>query len=174
MVTTLVFVKLLVLGLKLGVDFTFTLDNNNNHNNHNENNPHLNFFKGTVLGVKEQELGIRDKGWGSSVKGKGIRPKWSLTLKTKSCSLYFCQTKSQSRIGTVIKTQWPPSQKLIEILMGIYKDLLNINCNLSIGIKDYPLQLRGLGNNLIKIFFLLMIRFIETSDIVTCSSFYWP
>ena len=51
-------VKLQVLGLRLGVDFTFTLDNN--HNN-NDNNPHLNFFKGTVLGVKEQRLGIRDK-----------------------------------------------------------------------------------------------------------------
>ena len=44
--------------LRLGVDFTFTLDNNDN----NDNNPHLNFFKGTVLGVKEQGLGIRDKG----------------------------------------------------------------------------------------------------------------
>ena len=52
------FVKLQVLGLGLGVDFTFTLDNNNDNNN----NPHLNFFKGTVLGVKEQGLGIRDKG----------------------------------------------------------------------------------------------------------------
>ena len=56
-----------VLGLRLGVDFTFTLDNNHNDNNHNvnynnNNNPHLNFFKGTVLGVKEQGLGIRDKG----------------------------------------------------------------------------------------------------------------
>ena len=59
-------VKLQVLGLRLGVDFTFTLDNNHNDNNHNHNdnnnNPHLNFFKGTVLGVKEQGLGIRDKG----------------------------------------------------------------------------------------------------------------
>ena len=56
------FVKLQVLGLE--VDFTFPLDNNhNNKNNHNDNhnNPHLNFFKGTVLGVKEQGLGIRDK-----------------------------------------------------------------------------------------------------------------
>ena len=51
-------VKLQALGLTLGVDFTFTLDNNDN----NDNNPHLNFFKGTVLGVKEQGLGIRDKG----------------------------------------------------------------------------------------------------------------
>ena len=56
-------VKLQVLGLRLGVDFTFTLDNNhNNDNNNDNNNPHLNFFKGTVLGVKEQGLGIRDKG----------------------------------------------------------------------------------------------------------------
>ena len=54
-------VKLLVLGLRLGVDFTFTLDNNHNDNNDN-NNPNLNYFKGTVLGVKEQGLGIRDKG----------------------------------------------------------------------------------------------------------------
>ena len=60
-------VKLQVLGLILGVDFTFTLDNNDNHN-HNDNNdndnnnPHLNFFKGTVLGVKEQGLWIREKG----------------------------------------------------------------------------------------------------------------
>ena len=46
------FVKLQVLGLRLGVDFTFTLDNNdnndnndndNNDNNNNNNNPHLNF-----------------------------------------------------------------------------------------------------------------------------------
>ena len=61
-------VKLQGLGLRLGVDFTFTLDNNNDNNdnndndNDNNNNPHLNFFKGTVLGVKEQGLGIRDKG----------------------------------------------------------------------------------------------------------------
>ena len=57
------FVKLQVLGLRLGVDFTFTLDDNDNHNynDNNDNNPHLNFFKGTVLGVKEQGLGIRDK-----------------------------------------------------------------------------------------------------------------
>ena len=49
-----------VLGLGLEVDFTFTWDNNHNHNDNN--NPHLNFLKGTVLGVKEQGLGIRDKG----------------------------------------------------------------------------------------------------------------
>ena len=66
-------VKLQVLGVRLGVDFTFALDNNhNNDNNYNHNNndnndndnnnPHLNFFKGTVLGAKEQGLGIRDKG----------------------------------------------------------------------------------------------------------------
>ena len=42
----------------------FTLDNNDNDNDNdnNDNNPHLNLFKGTVLGVKEQGLGIRDKG----------------------------------------------------------------------------------------------------------------
>ena len=56
-----------VLGLGLGVYFTFAWDNHNhNDNNHNQNdnnnNPHLNFFKGTLLGVKEQGLGIRDKG----------------------------------------------------------------------------------------------------------------
>ena len=75
-----------VLGLlRLGVDFTFAWDKNNNNNNDNNdndndnnNNPHLNFFKGTVLGDKGQGVGIR-------VKGKGIQPKWSLTLKTKSC-----------------------------------------------------------------------------------------
>ena len=86
----LVIVKLQVLGLRLGVDFTFTLDNNDNNNNNDNdndnNNPHLNFFKGIVIGVKKQ--GIRHKGKGSSVKGQGIRPnKWSLTLKTKSCLL---------------------------------------------------------------------------------------
>ena len=58
-------VKLQVLGLRLGVDFTFTLDNNHNNDNNNDNNdnnnPHLNFFKGTALGVKEQGLGIRDE-----------------------------------------------------------------------------------------------------------------
>ena len=49
-------VKLQVLGLRLAVDFTFTLDNNDNNddNDNDNNNPHLNFFKGTVLGVKEQ------------------------------------------------------------------------------------------------------------------------
>ena len=59
-----------VLGLGLGVDFTFAWDNHNNenHNNHNHNNPHLNFMKGTVLGDKEQEVGIR-------VKGQRIRDK---------------------------------------------------------------------------------------------------
>ena len=40
-----------VLGLGLGVDFTF--DNVND-------NPHLNFVKGTVLGDKEEGVGIRD------------------------------------------------------------------------------------------------------------------
>ena len=45
------------LGIRLGVDFTFTWDNNDN-----DNNPHLILLKGTVLGVKEQGLGIREKG----------------------------------------------------------------------------------------------------------------
>ena len=53
-----------VLGLGLGVVFTFAWDNHNNDNNHNHNNPHLNFVKGTVLGDKEQGVGIRDKGLG--------------------------------------------------------------------------------------------------------------
>ena len=44
-----------VLGLGLGVDFTFAWDNDND-------NRHLNFVKGTVLGDKEQGVGIRDKG----------------------------------------------------------------------------------------------------------------
>ena len=64
----MLFVKLQVLGLRLGVDFTFTLDNNHNDNDNNNdnndndnNNPHLNFFKGTVLGVKEQGFGIWNK-----------------------------------------------------------------------------------------------------------------
>ena len=56
-----------VLGLGLGVDFTFAGDNHNhknhkNHNDKNDNNPRLNFVKGTVLGDKEQGGGIRDKG----------------------------------------------------------------------------------------------------------------
>ena len=59
-----------VLGLGLGVDFTFAGDNHKNENNKNENdknendkndNPHLNFVKETVLGDKEQGVGIRDK-----------------------------------------------------------------------------------------------------------------
>ena len=43
-----------VLGLELGVDFTFAWDSHNNHNNHNhnDNNP--------LLGDKEQGVGIRD------------------------------------------------------------------------------------------------------------------
>ena len=54
-------VKLLVLDLGLRVDFTFTWDSNNNHNGNDRNNPHLNFFKGTVLGDKERNKGNRDK-----------------------------------------------------------------------------------------------------------------
>ena len=66
MVQHVLIVKPQVLGLGLGVDFTFTLDNNHNNNNNgndkNKNSPHLNLLKGTVLGVKEQGSGIRDKG----------------------------------------------------------------------------------------------------------------
>ena len=50
-----------VLGLELGVDFTFAGDNHKNHKNENDN-PHLNFVKETVLGNKEQGVSIRDKG----------------------------------------------------------------------------------------------------------------
>ena len=48
-----------VLGLGLGVDFTFAGDNqnHNNQNHENDNNPHLNFVKGTVLG-KSQQISI--------------------------------------------------------------------------------------------------------------------
>ena len=53
-----------VLGLGLGVDFTFAWDNHNHNNHKNDNKPHLNFVKGTVLGDKEQGVGIRDKGNG--------------------------------------------------------------------------------------------------------------
>ena len=54
-----------VLGLGPGVDFTFAWENNNNNNKDNNNdnkNPHLNFLKGTVLGDKDQGVGISDKG----------------------------------------------------------------------------------------------------------------
>ena len=36
--------------------------NNNNNNEKKKKNPHLDFLKGTVLGDKEQGVGIRDKG----------------------------------------------------------------------------------------------------------------
>ena len=49
-----------VLGLGLGVDFTFAWGNNdNNDKNNDKNKPHL---KGTLLGDKEQGIGIMDKG----------------------------------------------------------------------------------------------------------------
>ena len=51
-----------VLGLGLGVYFTFAGDNHKNHMNHKNHNPHLNFVKGIVLGDKEQGVGIRDTG----------------------------------------------------------------------------------------------------------------
>ena len=55
------FVELQFLGLGLGVDFAFAGDNPKMYKNEN-NNPHLNFVKGTVLGDKEQGVGIRHKG----------------------------------------------------------------------------------------------------------------
>ena len=51
-----------VLGLGLGVDFTFAWDNNKNNNKNNDKKSHLNLLKGTVIGDKEQGIGIRDKG----------------------------------------------------------------------------------------------------------------
>ena len=67
-----------VLGLGLGVDFTFATDNNNNNNSNNKNNnPHLNFLKGTVLGIREARFGKRVKGQGSRVKCQGSRDKGS-------------------------------------------------------------------------------------------------
>ena len=48
-----IFCQTPVLGLGLGVDFTFAWDNHNNHNN----NPYHTFMKGTVLGDKEQGAG---------------------------------------------------------------------------------------------------------------------
>ena len=41
----------------------------------NKNNPHLNIMKGTVLGDKEQGVGIGDEGKGIRDKGYGIRDK---------------------------------------------------------------------------------------------------
>ena len=58
-----------VLGLRLGVDFTFAWDNNNNNNNNynnNNKNPHLNFLKlrdkGHTVGSGVKDQRIRDKG----------------------------------------------------------------------------------------------------------------
>ena len=57
------FCQTTVLGLRLGVDFTFAGDNDKNENENDKNdNPHLNFVKGTVLGDREQGVGIRYKG----------------------------------------------------------------------------------------------------------------
>ena len=63
-----------VLGLGLGIDFTFAWDNNSKNKNDNnddndKNNPHLNFVNGTVLGDKEEGVGISDKGQGIRDKG---------------------------------------------------------------------------------------------------------
>ena len=62
---TIFFCQTPVLGLGLGADFTFAWDNHTN----NHNNPHLNFVKGTVLGHKEQVVGIRDNG--NEIRDKG-------------------------------------------------------------------------------------------------------
>ena len=60
----LCFCRTPVIGLGLGVDFTFAWDNNNNDNNNNKTNKNspLNFLKETVLGDKEQGVGMREKG----------------------------------------------------------------------------------------------------------------
>ena len=47
-----------VLGLELGVDFTFA---GNNHKSKKNGNPHKNFVEGIVLGDEEQGFGTRDK-----------------------------------------------------------------------------------------------------------------
>ena len=59
-----------VFGLGLGVDFTFTWDNNKEKKNKNNKNPHLNFLKGTVLGNKEQGVGIKDNGKSQRIRDK--------------------------------------------------------------------------------------------------------
>ena len=69
-----IIVELQVLGQGLGFDFSFAWDDNNNNNN--DKNPHLSFLKGTVLGYKEQGIGIRDK-------GQRIRDKTQVELDTE-------------------------------------------------------------------------------------------
>ena len=71
-----------LVGLGLGVDFTFAWDNNdyNGNNDNNKNTPHLNFLKGTLLGDEEQEVGIRDKGQGIKVKGQRS---WVMSQRSK-------------------------------------------------------------------------------------------
>ena len=48
-----------VLGIGLGVDFSFNWDDNDNND---KNNPPLNFLRGTLLGDEEQGSGISDEG----------------------------------------------------------------------------------------------------------------
>ena len=48
---------------------TLLLLSNNNNEKKKKKNPHLNILKGTVLGDKEQGVGIRDKEQGSKEKG---------------------------------------------------------------------------------------------------------
>ena len=49
--------ELVEVGVELG---------NNDNDNNDKNNQHLNFVKETVLGDKEQGVGIRDKGYDRS------------------------------------------------------------------------------------------------------------
>ena len=58
-VSVILYCKTPVLGLGLGVDFTFVWDNKNDNN---KKSPHLSVSKGTVLGDKEHGVVIRNKG----------------------------------------------------------------------------------------------------------------
>ena len=95
-----------VLGLGLKVNFTFSWNNNDiNDKNNDKNNPHQKFVKWTLLGDKDQGVGIRDKGLGSELAPKsnqidfvetwsvwslflvlfGPEFVWSLTLDSWNC-----------------------------------------------------------------------------------------
>ena len=58
------------------------LSNNNEKKKKKKKNPHLNFLKGTVLGDKEQGVGIRDK-------GQMIRNKTKVEFDTEDQVLLF-------------------------------------------------------------------------------------
>ena len=103
----MIFVKLQILGLRLGVDFIFAWDNDNNEN-HNHNNPRLNFVKGTVLGDKEQGVGRRDK-------EQRVRPKWRPSL-----VFLFCQPRQQGR-GEITPV---PLEGLVEDAINSDPDVL--------------------------------------------------